>query len=128
MSLRGTIRRPENGPLGPEEEVMRFLSEFFPGVRFEYQAEEPSGLVSIRQQMPSWLRLWLAVFGTETPSYPRRYGYFQNGNGGSVEFYFTAERPVRWIEATSYGTTAGLGENFNRLSAATGWKIVYPRF
>src|SRR5438094_7321078 len=107
MSLRGTIRRPDNGPLGPEEEVMRLLSESFPGVRFEYQAEEPSGMASARLQMSLWLRLWLSVFGKET-RYPRRYGYFQSGSGGGVEFYFVAEQPVRWIEATSYGMTADL--------------------
>jgi hypothetical protein len=107
---------------------MRFLSGSFPGVRFEYQAEESSGMASVREQMPFWLRLWLSVFGTET-RYPRRYGYFENSNGGAVvEFSFVAENPVRWIEATSYGMTAGLDENFNHLSTATGWKIVYPRF
>ena len=106
---------------------MRLLSEYFPGVRFEYQAAEPPGMISAREQMPFWLRLWLAVFGAET-RYPRRYGYFQRDRGGAVEFYFVAEQPVRWIEATSYGSTGGLDENFNRLSAATGWKIVYPRF
>jgi hypothetical protein len=127
MSLRGIIRRPDNNPLGPEEEVMRLLSGSFPGVRFEYQAEEPSGMASARERMPFWLRLWLSVFGTDTP-YPRRYGYFENGKGAGVEFYFVAENPVRWIEATSYGMTAGLDENFDRLSAATGWKIAYPRF
>jgi hypothetical protein len=106
---------------------MRLLSESFPGVRFEYQAAEPPGMASAREQMPIWLRLWLSVFSTET-RYPRRYGCFEGGNGGVVEFYFAAEQPVRWIEATSYGKTAGFDENFNRLSAATGWKIVYPRF
>lgn len=106
---------------------MRFLSDAFPGVRFEYQAEEPPGSALARQQMSLWLRLWLSIFGTET-RYPRRYAYFQSVNGGAVEFYFVAEQPVRWIEATSFGMTAGLDENFDRLSAATGWKIVYPSF
>lgn len=106
---------------------MRVLSGFFPGVRFEYQAEESPGVASAREQLPFWVRLWLSVFGTET-RYPRRYGYFENGNGAAVEFYFVAENPVRWIEATSYGMTAGLDEDFNRLYATTGWKIVYPRF
>ena len=106
---------------------MRHLSGAFPGVRFEYQAEEPSGMASARKQMSFWMRLWLSLFGTET-RYPRRYGYFENGNGGGIEFYFVAENPVRWIEATSYGMTAGLDDNFNQLSTATGWKIVYPRF
>ncbi len=106
---------------------MRFLSDAFPGVRFEYQAEEPPGLALARQQMSLWLRLWLSIFGTET-RYPRRSGYFESGNGGAVEFYFVAEQLVRWIEATSYGRTGGLDKNFDRLSAATGWKIVYLRF
>ena len=106
---------------------MRRLSDAFPGVRFEYQAEEDSGSASVRQQMSLWLRLWLSVFGTET-RYPRRYGYFETGSGGAIEFYFEAEQPVRWITSTSYGMTAGLDEYFNRLSAATGWEIVYPHF
>jgi hypothetical protein len=106
---------------------MRLLSDAFPGVRFEYQAEEPAGLALARQQMSLWLRLWLSIFGTDV-RYPRRYGCFERRNGGVVEFYFVAEQPVRRIEATSYGMTAGLDENFDRLSAATGWKIVYPRF
>jgi hypothetical protein len=126
MSLRGTIRRPDKGPLGPEEEVMRHLSGAFPGVRFEYEVEEPPGMASAGKQMSFWLRLWLSVSGTET-RYPRRHGYFENGRGGGIEFYFVAENPVRWIEATSYGMTGGLDENFDRLSASTGWKIVYPR-
>ena len=106
---------------------MRRLSDAFPGVRFEYQPEEPAGEALARQQMPLLLRFWLSVFGTET-RYPRRYGYFEPGNGGAVEFYFVAEQPVRWITATSYGRTAGFDEYFKRLSAATGWEIVYPRF
>ena len=128
MSLRGTIRRPDNGPLGPEEQVMRRLSDAFPGVRFEYQPEEPPGSIAARRQMSLWSRLWLSIFSVEEVRYPRRYGFFESGRGGAVEFYFEAEQPVRWIEATSYGMTAGLDENFDRLSAATGWKITYPRF
>jgi hypothetical protein len=127
MSLSTTIRRSDNGPLGTEEDVLRRLSEAFPGVRFECRTEEPPGLASVRKQMPLLLRLWLSVFGTKT-RYPEHYGYFQTGNGGAVEFCFVAEQPVRSIAATSYGMTAGLDGNFDRLSAATGWKIVYPRF
>lgn len=96
-------------------------------MRFEYEPEERPVTPAVRSQMPLWLRVWLFVFGQDVP-YPRRYGYFQNGRGGSVEFYFVAEQSVRWIEATSYGNTTGLDENFDRLAAATGWKIVYPRF
>jgi hypothetical protein len=103
------------------------LSEAFPGVQFQYEAEEPPGIAVARGQMSIWLRVWLFVFGQDVP-YPRRYGYFQRAGGGTVEFYFVAEQPVRWIEATSYGMTAGLDKNFDRLAAATGWKIVYPRF
>jgi hypothetical protein len=127
MSLRGTIRRPDNGPLGTEEDVRRRLSDAFPGVRFEYQAEVPPGLARAHQQMSLFLRLWLAIFGIKT-RYPNHHGYFESGNGGAVEFYFPAKHPVHWITATSYGMTAGLDGNFDRLFAATGWKIVYPRF
>jgi hypothetical protein len=104
------------------------LSEAFPGIQFQYEAEEHPGIAAVRDQMPIWLRVWMFVFGTTDTPYPRRYGYFQRAGGGTVEFYFVAEQPVRWIEATSYGMTAGLDENFDRLAAATGWKILYPRF
>jgi hypothetical protein len=104
------------------------LSEAFPGVRFQYEAEEPSVVAAVRSQTPIWLRVWTFAFGTTDTPYPRRYGYFQRAGGGTVEFYFVAEQPVRWIEATSYGMTAGLDANFDRLAAATGWKIAYPRF
>jgi len=75
----------------------------------------------------SLLRLWLLIFATKT-GYPNYHGYFERDNGGAVEFYFLAEQPVRWITATSYGMTAGLDADFDRLFSATGWKITYPRF
>lgn len=125
MSLRGTIRRSDNGPLGTEEDVKRRLSDAFPGVRFVYQAEAPPGLA--QAQIPFLLRVWQLIFGVKTP-YPNYHGYFEPGNGGVVEFYFQAKEPVYWITATSYGMTTGLDENFDRLFGATGWKIVYPRF
>jgi hypothetical protein len=77
--------------------------------------------------MSLFLRLWLSVFGVET-RYPHHHGYFERGQGGAVEFYFVTEEPVRWIRATSYGMTAGLDGNFDRLSVATGWVVKYPRF
>ena len=77
--------------------------------------------------MPLYVRLWLSVFGTET-RYPNHRGYFDSGNGGGVEFYFPASQTVDRIEAISYGMTASLGDNFRRLSAATGWIVKYPRF
>jgi hypothetical protein len=127
MSLRGTIRRSDNGPLGTEEDIKRCLADAFPGVRFEYQAGESPSFARAHEQLPLLLRFWLSIFGTKT-RYPNYYGYFESGNGGAVEFYFPAEQPVRQIAATSYGRTAGLDGNFDRLFAATGWKIVYPRF
>jgi hypothetical protein len=76
--------------------------------------------------MSLFLRLWLAVFARKT-RYPHHYGGFER-KGGAVEFYFESEEPVRWIRTTSYGMTTELNENFDRLSAATGWVVVYPRF
>jgi hypothetical protein len=76
---------------------------------------------------PLLLRFRLSIFGTKT-RYPHYHGYFESGNGGGVVFYFAATQPVRWVTATSCGMTAGLDGNFDRLSAATGWKIVYQRF
>jgi hypothetical protein len=128
MSLRGTVRRPDKGPLGRVEEVKRHLSNAFPGVRFTYQASEPPGSAAARKIMSLFLRLWLSVFGLET-RYPHHHGYVEGlGRGAAVEFYLLAEEPVRWIRATSYGMTAGLGGHFDRLSAATGWVVKYPRF
>jgi hypothetical protein len=127
MSLRGTIRRPDNGPLGTIEEVKGHLSDAFPGVRFAYQAVEPSGVAEALKDMPLFLRLWLSILGERT-RYPNHYGYFERDTGGAVEFYFEAQEPVRWMRATSYGMTAGLDSNFGRLSSATGWVVEFPRF
>ncbi|HEY2249272.1 MAG TPA: hypothetical protein VGH70_17660, partial [Bradyrhizobium sp.] len=124
---RGTIRRPDNGPLGTEEEVMVGLSNAFPGVRFQYEAAEAPAAAAAYRNLSWFSRLWLTIFGTDV-AYPRRYGFFESGTGGSVEFYFHAEQPVRWITATSYGRTAGLDVNFDRLYAATGWKVFYGLF
>jgi hypothetical protein len=85
MSLEGTIRRPDNGPLGTEEDVKRHLSDAFPGVRFVYQAEEPPEVARVYQQMLLWLRLWLSISGTNT-HYPNHHGYFESPSGGAIEF------------------------------------------
>ena len=103
------------------------LSRAFPDVRFQFEAAEPPAAAEVRRSMSWFLRLWLATFGTSV-AYPRRYGFFESGTGGAVEFYFHAEQPVRWIMATSYGRTGGLDDNFDRLYAATGWKVFYGRF
>jgi hypothetical protein len=127
MSLTGTIRRRDRRPLGTVEEVKRHLSEAFPGTRFTYVASKPPGAAAIR--WPLRARLLFAVFGTRT-RYPHHSGLFERtlGDPAAVQFYFEASEPVRWIRATSYGMTSGLDESFARLSAATGWVTVYPRF
>ena len=94
MSLREIIRRPDRGPLGSEEEVLVRLSEAFPGVRFQYEAEEPPGMAVARGQMSIWLRVWLVVFGQDVP-YPRRYGASREQAAAQSMFYFVAEQPVR---------------------------------
>jgi hypothetical protein len=128
MSLRGTIRRPDKAPLGTEAEVMRHLSDAFPGVSFEFEAEEPPGTARAREQMSFFLRLWLAIFGVDVPR-PRHTGYFERApRGGIVEFRFVAAPSVPWVIATSYGMTAGLDDNFAKLQAATGWVVEYPNF
>lgn len=126
MSLSGTIRRPDRGPLGPVEEIKRRLSDCFPGVTFSLQEKEPPGAAEARRQMPSFLRLWLALLGKRV-RYPHWIGLYESSRA-VVEFYFEPDEPVRWIRATSYGMTAGLDYNFERLSVATGWTVVYPRF
>jgi hypothetical protein len=68
----------------------------------------------------------LAAFG-ERVRYPHWTGIYE-GNGSIVEFYFEAVEPVKWVKATSYRMTAGLDDNFGRLSAATGWVVKYPWF
>jgi hypothetical protein len=125
MSLRGTIRRPDKGPLGTVDEVKHHLSEAFPGVQFSYVAEEPCGLAEVRKNMSLLLRLWRLVLSERT-RYPHHYGLFEGT--GAVEFYFEPEEPVRWIRSTSYGRTTGLHDNFDRLHMTTGWVVVYPRF
>ena len=106
---------------------MRHLSRAFPGVQFSYEGAEPPGAASVRKLMPFSLRLWLALFGTKT-RYPNHRGYFSSGKGDGVEFYFPAGQTVHRIRATSYGLTGTVGDNFRRLSAATGWVVKYPRF
>ena len=78
-----------------------------------------------RGQMSIWLRVWLFVYRY---SLPAALWILPASKRRHSQFNFVAEQPVRWIEATSYGMTAGLDENFDHLAAATGWKIVYPRF
>ena len=126
MSLTGTIRRPDNGSLGTEQEVIRHLSQAFPAVQFSYEAAEPAAVASVRKHMTFFLRLWLWLFGMKT-RYPNYRGYFSAGKGG-VEFYFAAGQTVHRVQATSYGMTVDLDDNFRRLSAATGWVVKYPRF
>jgi hypothetical protein len=127
MSLTGTIRRPNRDPLGTVEEVEHHLSDAFPGVQFSYHAQEPPGLAALGLRLPLMLRLWLLAFVVKT-RYPCYYGLFKRDNGGTVEFHFEAQEPVRWVKATLYGMTGGLDANFDRLFAATGWITVYPRF
>ena len=126
MSLTGIIRRSDNGPLGSVEDVKRHLSDVFPDLQFTFEKEEPLGAAKARAQMSLFLRLWLAVFGRSV-RYPRWNGLYE-AHGTAVEFQFEARDPVRYIMATSYGMTAGLDQQFDRLSAITGWKVIYPRF
>jgi hypothetical protein len=126
MSLRGTIRRSDKGPLGSVEDVKRHLSAAFPGVRFILEKEEPPGLSKTRAHMSLFLRLWIAVLGVRH-RYPHWNGLYE-ARGAAIEFYFEADEPVRWIRATSYGMTAGFDDDFDRLSAATGWSVIYPSF
>ena len=127
MSLSGTIRRLDKGPLGTVQEVQQRLAEAFPGVRFVYEAQEPPAVAMSLRMRPWFLRLWLAIFGVTT-RYPRYQGCFERESGGAVEFYFEAKEPVRSIRTTCYGLTAGLDDNFDRLAAATGWTTVHPSF
>jgi hypothetical protein len=124
MSLTGTIRRSDKGPLGTVEDVKRHLSGAFPGIRFILEKGEPPDLVEFRRNLPLWLRLWPFK---QPVRYPHWNGAYQ-GDGHAVEFYVEADEPVRWIRAPSYGRTAGLDDNVDRLCAATGWIVRYPRF
>jgi hypothetical protein len=107
---------------------MRHLSDAFPSVHFQFEAEEPPGVAHARGQMPFLLRLWLAIFGVDVP-YPRYTGLFERvPQGGIVEFLFIAAPSVPWVITTSYGMTAGLDDNFAKLRAVTGWVVHYPKF
>ena len=125
MSLTGFIQRPDGAPLGSEEEVIRQLSAHFPGVEFTYEAEAPAGSIEARKNRSLFMRLWLHFLGWEVP-YPRHYGVLQNPAGWAIQFYFVAQSAVPWVQATSYGMTAGLDEIFERLRQATGWETHYP--
>jgi hypothetical protein len=125
MSLTGFIQRPDGAPLGSEEEVMRQLSTFFPGVSFTFEAERPPFVVEAERHYSLVLRLWLYFFGREVP-YPRHHGIVQRPVGWAIEFKFVARPTVPWVQATAYGMTAGLDETFERLRQATGWVTHYP--
>jgi hypothetical protein len=124
MSITGTIRRSDRGPLGGAEDVKRHLSDAFPGVEFTFAASEPPAAAEIRARLISTLRLPSRPFSACT-RYPHHHGHWEPGTGAIVQFYFDAAAPVRSIEATSYGMTGDLDANFDRLCAATGWTVVY---
>ena len=126
MVLTCTIRHPKKQPLGSAQEIKRHISVAFSDVHFAYEAEEPPGMSGFRTTLPLFWRSWLSVFGRDV-SYPRYRGYFESKSGGAVEFYFNAHEPIFWIEAKSYGMTAGLDKHFDHLSTATGWTVRYPR-
>jgi hypothetical protein len=126
MSLSGTIRRPDKGPLGSVDDVRRRLADAFPGVAFALQRAEPPADKVVRDHMSFFLPLWTAAFGARV-RYPHWTGMYETSDG-VVEFYFEAVEPVAWISATAYGTTSGLNDNFARLSAATGWVVKHPWF
>jgi hypothetical protein len=123
MALTGFIRRPDRTPLGTEEEVMRQLSTFFPGVSFTYEAERPAEMEAVKLSL--FLRLWLYFFGWEV-SYPRYCGLVESPAGWVIQFYFVSGPTVPWVQATSYGRTGGLDAIFERLRKATGWVTYYP--
>src|SRR5262245_28196524 len=133
MSLTGFIQRPDGSPLGSEEEVMRQLSTFFPGVSFKYQAERPSGETEARGHFFADSEALATVLRTaasrviligEVP-WPRHYCLVESPVGWFVEFKFVARPTVPWVQATSYGMTSGLDEIFERLRQATGWVTSY---
>ena len=127
MSLTGTIRRSDRRPLGTADCVMRRLSDAFPGVRFTHVAREPAVSAEIRAGSTLMQRALWCLLGVRT-HYPHYHGIWDSGMGAMVQFYFEVQEPVRWIRATSYGMTGGLDANFDRLCAATGWTVMYPRF
>jgi hypothetical protein len=127
MSLTGIIRRRDRRPLGSVEDVKRGLAGPFPGVEFTYVAEEPAASAMLARQLTLFQRVLLSILSRKT-RYPHIIGDFQRPGGAALQFYFEVAEPVRWIRATSYGMTAGLDENFDRLAAETGWFVKYPRF
>jgi hypothetical protein len=126
MALTGFIRRLDGTPLGTDEEVMRQLSAFFPGVSFAYEAERSPGVLEAHKRLSPLLRLWLYFFTQEVP-YPRHYGHVKSPSGWAIEFYFVARPTVLWVQTTAYGKTQPLDEIFKRLQQATDWVTSYPR-
>ena len=125
MSLTGFIQRPDGAPLGSEEDVMRQLSIFFPGMKFTYEAEEPPGSREAGRRYSLFLKLWMQSFGWGVP-YPRHYGVVENPMVWVIEFHFVAKPVVPWVQTTSYGMPTGVDEIFERLRQATGWVTYYP--
>jgi hypothetical protein len=125
MSLTGFIRRPDRAPLGSDDEVKLQLSTHFPGVKFRYEAEEPSAYGELRKHLSLFQRFWRHFFLWDVP-YPRHSGDIQSPSGWAIEFRFVAGPSVPWIAATAYGRTAGLDATFERLEQATGWETYYP--
>lgn len=124
------ISKSDRTALGSVADVQLQLSRVFPGVRFVYLAEEPSGAIEARKQMSLALRLWLMLFGAGG-RYPCCNGYFEraeNLGGGAIQFYFETNEPVRYVNATGYGRTQGFDALYDELEQNTGWKINYGFF
>jgi hypothetical protein len=88
MSLTGTIRRHDRGPLGTVEEVKRHLADAFPGTTFRYVGSEPPGVSAIR--WPLRARLLGAIFSVRT-RYPHHSGLFERTLGDPC-FVFRSQR------------------------------------
>ena len=124
MSITGTIRRSDRGPLGTAEDVKRHLADAFPGVELTFAASEPPAVAEARTSLQAALGLPCDLLSAGR-RYPHHFGHWESGTGAIVQLYFDAEEPVRSIEAISYGMTGGLDANFGRLCAATGWTVLF---
>jgi hypothetical protein len=125
MSLSAVIQRPDKGPLGSIDEVLRELSRAFPGTEFTLIEREPSGVALVRSS--PLLRFWIALFG-QRGRYPYYSALYQDRSGFAAEFRFEVEAPIHEIRVTLYGRTTGANSLFQRLADATGWQVKFPPF
>jgi hypothetical protein len=121
MSIRVSIRRTDDNPLGSVADVKRHLGDAFPGMQFR----GVDGDLAPGKRVSSLRRFWLTLIGCRA-CYAHWTGAY-GGPGYALELYFESGEPVLWVRATVSKPTADLRARLDRLCAPTGWSAVYSR-